>query len=327
VTSLVVVLLGGGMGCGLFVVIRAFFKDRTVPLPALRAAVASTGVSASETEVSGTPRPDLGPAQIWLARIGGGLLGSGGLTDVDRLRNQLRVLDKSVERHSYEKMLGAVAGFCLPVAVGAVLVAGGVRPPVVLILLAGLGLGLAGFLYPDLPLNDRVEQRRQAFRHTLSSYLDLVTIMMAGGSGPRSALEGAADAGDGWAFAEIRAALRRAATARRSTWEVFEELGIELGIDELRELAASISLAGESGAKIKESLSAKADAMRAAQAAQIETDAERQTEKMIVPVVVLIVGLVLFIGYGAMEAITAEPNQAQPAPDIPAQLDAGPTGP
>jgi hypothetical protein len=97
---------------------------------------------------------------------------------------------------------------------------------------------------------------------------------------------------------------------------VFDELGIELGVDELRELSASVALVGESGAKIKDSLSAKADAMRAAQAAHLEAEAERQTERMIVPVVILVVGLVLFIGYGAMQAITADHAQLDQPADL-----------
>ncbi|HAS12244.1 MAG TPA: hypothetical protein DCS55_17290, partial [Acidimicrobiaceae bacterium] len=49
---------------------------------------------------------------------------------------------------------------------------------------------------------------------------------------------------------------------------------------------------------------AKADSLRAALAAEVEAAAESQTEKMIVPVMVMILGLILFIGYGAVEAIS-----------------------
>jgi Flp pilus assembly protein TadB len=317
-TWLLAALFGGGVGCGLLLVVRAFTRDRTVPLSQVRAVLASTGVAASELDAPSVSAGanELGSLAGWLARVGVGLLGAAGLADDPGLHDRLRVLDKSIERHAYEKLLGMVAGFGLPVLTGAVLVAGGVQPPPLLILLAATAAAAGGFFYPDLPLAERAERRRRAFRHALSSYLDLVTIMMAGGAGPRSALESAAEAGDGWAFAEIRGALRRAETARRSTWEVFDELGIELGVDELRELSASVALVGESGAKIKDSLSAKADAMRAAQAAYLEAEAERQTERMIVPVVILVVGLVLFIGYGAMQAITADQAQLDQPADL-----------
>ena len=44
--------------------------------------------------------------------------------------------------------------------------------------------------------------------------------------------------------------------------------------------------------------------MRTSQAAELEAAAEQQTEKMIVPVVVMILGLVLFIAFGTVSAIT-----------------------
>ena len=133
---------------------------------------------------------------------------------------------------------------------------------------------------------------------------------MAGGGGIESALAGAADAGDGWAFAELRDALRRARMTRRTPWDTLAALGDDLGIRELNELAAAVSLAGGHGARVKDSLIAKADSMRDALAAETEAAAESQTEKMILPVMLMILGLVLFIGFGAVDAIST------PATDI-----------
>ena len=304
-TSLLSVLLGGGAGLGAFIVLRALLQKRTIDLAELGNVLSATETPVSRLGVdNSTTKADLTGVQARLGRLGVGILNAIGLTDVARLRDQLRVLDKSIERHAYEKMLGAVVGFSLPLLMVLVLAIGGVEVPVLWLFLLGLVLSIAGFFYPDLPLTERVEKRRRAFRHAFSSYLDLVTIMLAGGAGTESALQGAAEAGEGWAFAELRQALRRAEAMRRSPWEVFDELGIELGVSELQELAASVSLAGNQGAKVKQSLSAKAEAMRIAQAAELEAASESQTEKMIMPVTVLIVGLVLFIGYGAMEAIS-----------------------
>ena len=209
-----------------------------------------------------------------------------------------------MERHAYEKVLGAAVGFGIPVLMMLTLTIAGVSVNPLIGLAAAVVSAIAGFFYPDWPLADQVTEKKQAFRHALSSYLDLVTIILAGGGGIETALNGAADAGDGWAFTELRNALRRAHLTRRSPWEAFDELGEQLDIADLRELAAAVALSGGQGAKVKQSLIAKADAMRAALSAEIEAAAEIQTEKMIVPVVVLIIGMVLFIGYGAVDAIS-----------------------
>lgn len=305
-TALLVSLIGGTIGLGLFVLIRAFTRSAQVPLADLRA-----GSSAFRPRLATAAGADPGRAPQAEAGIRG-LLGRFGVTimealrvgDPVRLNDQLRVLDRTIEQHAYEKMLGSLAGFVLPILLGVVLAAGGVGVPALFILLISLVGGAGGFFYPDLPLAERVEERRRTFRHALSSYLDLVTILLAGGAGTESALEGAAEDGDGWPFAELRNALNRAALTRTSPWEAFEELGIELGVPELQELAASVALAGAQGARIKQSLTAKADALRAAQAADLEAAAERQTEKMLVPLMVMAFGLTLFIGYGAIQSIT-----------------------
>ena len=318
--AVVVALFGVGIGAGVLLIVRAF-QPRPIALHRLAAILDRPGVAVSAIGVGDDGADSLRGVGSLMARGGLTVMRTLGLADRPKLREQLRVLDKSIERHAYEKALGASAGFALPVFTVAAMSAGGVAvSPLVAAALAG-ALGAVGFVYPDLPLAEKVEARRRAFRHAFSSYLDLVTILLAGGAGIETALEGAADAGDGWAFAEIRRALRRARFTRHTPWEAFAELGAEIGVEELNELAASVSLAGGHGARIKQSLTAKADALRASQAADLERAAESQTEKMIVPVVVMILGLVLFIGFGAVSAITD--NGASTFRPAPAEHTAG----
>jgi Flp pilus assembly protein TadB len=201
-------------------------------------------------------------------------------------------------------MAGGLAGMFLPLVFAAVLAVGGVTVPAGWVAVLAVGLGIGGFVWPDLGLAERIERRRRDFRHSLSAYLDLVTIILAGGGGLETALQTSADLGEGWAFTEIRNALSRARLTNRTPWEVFDDLGTELGVDELRELAASAHLAGDQGARIRASLAAKADSMRAAQTAAIEAQAEAATEKMLLPVVTLVVGMILFIGFGVVQAIS-----------------------
>lgn len=311
-TAIVGVLIGAIAGLGVFVIVRSFIRDRTLALTDLGAIKATHGIPASmrdeRTVQAGRTSRRRGGRSGYrglAGRAGVRVLDAVGFADVGVLNDQLRVLDRTVEQHAYEKLLGAVGGFTLPILTGAILAVGGVGVSPVFVLLVSILGTVGGFFYPDLPLNERVEERRRAFRHALGSYLDLVTILMAGGAGTESALEGAAEDGQGWPFEEIRNALRRASLTRTSPWEAFEELGIELGIPELQELAASVALAGSQGARIKQSLVAKADAMRAVQAAQLEEASERQTEKMLVPLIVMALGVTLFIGYGAVESITS----------------------
>jgi len=306
--------IGAGLGAGVLIFIRGL-KPRPTPLSIAIGALDRPGLSMGAR--TNAP-PEVGLAHR-IGRSGARVMASLGLADSEALAEQLRVLDKPVERHAYEKLLGATAGFALPLLAYAALNAGGTSSSPIFAFTASVVLAVGGFLYPDLPLADQVEKRRQGFRHALSSWLDLVTIILAGGGGIETALSGAADAGGGWAFDEIRSALRRAELTGQPPWDVLDQLGDTLGIGELQELAASVRLAGRSGAKVRQSLEAKADALRAQQAADLETNAETSTEKMIVPVTVMVLGLTLFIGFGAVDAISTDGGSTPPTPTSGAQ--------
>ncbi len=297
----VAMALAAGCGFGVFVMLRGMRRRPQELTDAV--GLLQRQRRAGPISLVRQPDPDLSAIQRYLARPGLRILESVGLADQGVLERQLQVLDKSLERHAYEKMFAGLAGLLIPLFLGRALerTDNGISPMLTLtlsVVLAGLG-----FFYPDLPLSEQVRNRQQAFRHSLSSYLDLVSIILAGGGGTESALAGAADAGDGWVFAEVRSALRRGELTGRSPWDMFEELGEHYGIEELRELASSIALAGGHGARVRQSLEAKAEALRSQQLSAIESDAESNTEKMIVPVSVMVLGLIVFIGVGAVDAI------------------------
>jgi pilus assembly protein TadC len=298
-TILAVMIAGAGIGLGVFLGVRALFPR---PVPLYRALAdlerpRRPAFAGSEPASAGGTADRIGQAA---ARV----LEATGLVDLGGLEHRLRALGKPIETHAYEKLIGALGGLLIPVTFGLTLTAAGVGLAPGWTAILGVGFGLVGFMWPDLRLSEQIERRRRDFRHSLSAYLDLVTIILAGGGGLETALQTAADLGEGWAFSEIRTALHTARLTNRTPWEVFDELGGELGVDELRELAASAHLAGDRGARVRASLAAKADSMRSGQTAAIEATAEAATEKMLLPVVTLVVGMILFIGFGVVQAIS-----------------------
>lgn len=290
-------LAGAGFGYGLYLTGRVLFPPAE---PLARVLAGFDAPQRSNTDSSGLA-DRLG---AWTL----GVLEASSLVDTDRIQGRLRILGQTPEEHAYRKLVVGIAAFSLPILIAVLLAAAGVGMSAGFVGLAAVGLGIAGSYYPDLGLAEQVEQRRRGFRHALSAYLDLVTVILAGGGGLETALWEAADAGEGWAFAEIRRALRRAQLSGRTPWDVFDDLGAELGVGELSELAASARLAGDRGARIKASLAAKADSMRAQQTAAIEARSEAATEMMLLPVIGLVVGMILFIGYGVVEAISTPTN-------------------
>lgn len=173
-----------------------------------------------------------------------------------------------------------------------------------MVVLGGAAGGAVGLTLPGAVLRRRARQRRLAFGHALSTFLDLVSVLLAGGAGIETSLTAAADAGDGWAFTLLRNELIRARTRRHTPWDGLADLGRRLGVSELVDLAATVRLAGEHGARVRSSLTTRAAAVRERHLARVEADAQAATERMGLPMVLVFVGFIALLGYPALTSIT-----------------------
>jgi len=151
-----------------------------------------------------------------------------------------------------------------------------------------------------LIIRRRAASARSEADLAVSAFLDLVTIILAGGAGLETALVSAASCGDGWVFSRIRDCLARAQSTRRDLWIELREWGRACGIESLVEMANSVEIAGEHGARIRASLVAKSRSLRSRNIARIEHEAGRRTEQMGVPIVVMFIGFVIFVSYPAL---------------------------
>ncbi len=294
----VVLLLGALAGLGLLLVVRGFSR-RPMPL----ASLVSRLNRPPSIEVAVVPANQRVPARLQTNRWFTGLRGSMSSS----IARDLRILGRSIDRHVFDKLSCASAMLVMPVACSQVLALAGMRfPGGLLVAVVGSLVGCAGgFVLPDALLRSQARTRRRSFEHALSSYVDLVNVLLAGGAGVETALEAAAEAGAGPTFTELRSALVRSRTTRRSHWEVFAELGDALGIEPLIELASSMQLAGVEGARVRQSLSAKAASLRARQMANIEAAAQSASERMGLPVAAMFLGFLVFLAYPAVQQIIA----------------------
>jgi Flp pilus assembly protein TadB len=220
-----------------------------------------------------------------------------------RVRQDLAVVGRSPEVHIAEKCALALFGLLLVPAASALAALGGLHVPVIIPLWGSLIFAIVGFYIPDLGIHAEAQGRRRDFRHALGAFLDLVVIALAGGGGVETALTDASSIGNGWAFGQLRRALDTARLARQPPWHALGQLGTDLGVPELSELAASVSLAGTEGAKVRASLGAKAASLRTHELADAESAAQAATERMSLPVVLLFAGFLAFIGYPAIEHV------------------------
>ena len=172
--------------------------------------------------------------------------------------------------------------------------------PVLTTLVGALLFAAAGWCYPDVEVRSRAVAARRSWSQALTVYVDIVGISLAGGAGVEDALMVAARAGTGPQFAELDATLRAAQTRRRKLWHALDELGARADILPLRELASAVDLAAESGSRIRETLLAKANAMRIRQLTDAEADAQKASETMGIAPALMAIAAVVLIGYPAV---------------------------
>jgi len=225
-------------------------------------------------------------------------------SDVERLHRDLAVTERPIEQHALVKVVVPVLVLILGYVLLLVFAFVGIAINPAMILIFTLLFAAGSFFLPDLTLISEANERRTGFRHALSAYLDLVSIIIAGGGGLQTALTDAADAGDGWAFAEIRHTLNTAKFSDVRPWTGLGALGERYGVPELEELAANIKLAGEQGAQLENTVTTKAEVLRSRLQSEVATTAEKRSEQMLIPGGLMLMALFMFIGFAVVAQLS-----------------------
>ena len=286
-------LLGAGIGGGLLVLISGLIPAR----PALSNALAHLHrPRAGRTEQT--------ESSLLVRLVGRPVARSGaGQQLARRIEPDLRATAQTADALITRQSLCALAGLLWAPATAALMMIGGVPVSFVLPVWISLVFAASGAVIPLAALKLAAAERRRAFRHALGCFLDLVAVRLAGGAGIESALELSAASGQGWTFAELRQALAEARLMGEPPWAGLDRLGTQLHISELNELAASVALAGDEGARVRRSIAAKARTIRIRGLADAESVAQAASERMSLPIVLLMVGFVIFLGYPAVNQV------------------------
>jgi Flp pilus assembly protein TadB len=209
----------------------------------------------------------------------------------------LRLLGQETDEWFASKLGFGLAGLALLPVVGALYVLAGRNLPWTVPVAGSLAAGAALFFAPDLVTRVNAAERRRDFRHALTSYLDLVALERGAGAAPTEALEAAARVGGGWAFERIAAALDEARKATRPPWEALSHLAAETGVQELADLAEIAAIAGNDGARILDTLGARAESMRAEALAATKAQAGARSTTMVLPIAMLAGGFLVLLIY------------------------------
>jgi Flp pilus assembly protein TadB len=200
---------------------------------------------------------------------------------------ELAVLRIPVTRFYGEKVLFGLAGLAIPGLLSGLLVLLGFPLPVGVPVAGTLLLAVGMFFLPDWNVRDDARRARAEFGRALGAYIDLVALERNSGSGPRQAMEVAADIGDSWVFRRLAEELARSRWSGQPPWAALHTLAGELGLPDLADLADILRLSGEEGAQVYANLRARSASLRSAMLHAELTKANEIGERMSFPMSIL----------------------------------------
>lgn len=198
-------------------------------------------------------------------------------------RTDLLLIQQTPEQFLVTKVALALAGLLLPVLVVAGWALMGLGVPLFIPGVFGVLAAAALWFVPDWHVRDQAAKARSEFAHAAAAYLELVALRMASNVGAAQALEDAVRVGRGWAFTRIQEALLRARTDKSSPWDALDELGGQLQLPILADVADIMRLSSNDGAAVYDTLRARAKSLRTELLAAQATEANTDSEKMSAP--------------------------------------------
>lgn len=196
---------------------------------------------------------------------------------------ELALMRIPVHRFYGEKVLFALVGALLPAMLLLFLGNFGFGLPWIITPIGSIAGAIGMFFLPDYNVKDDAKAARKEFGRALASYIDLVALERNSGSGPRQAMEIAANIGDSWVFRRLAEELSRSRWSGLPPWDALRKLSDELGLPELADLADIMRLSGEEGAQVYQTLRSRSQSMRTAELNSALADANATGERMSIP--------------------------------------------
>jgi tight adherence protein C len=303
-------LVGAAVGAVLFVVVLRLAPPRVAALVQLgrldaqyQAAGCGLAVSSSGSQ-NARAGANATAAQSRLGRLVAAEFARRGISHTS-LRQDLALTGRDLEDVMGRKVISAVAGLLLALlAMVGLQVTSGLPLPPGTPIAAALVVAAGFFFLPDLEARHQAAGRRRDFRRAFGAYLDLVALEMAGSAAPAQALTSAARVGAGWPMALLRDTLFRATRSGNDQWAALTDLGVRIGVAELRDLGALVRLVERDGARVRMTLSARAATMRRRELADAQGQAAERDQSMRLAQVVIGFGFVVFLMYPAIVNVT-----------------------
>lgn len=195
----------------------------------------------------------------------------------------------------YRRFNCAVIGAAVPLAIAIAFALSGDSISVPLLTIF-IGAGAGWMLYNSY-IESRAKNAREEFSRAIATYLEGVAMRRSQGANTSTAAASAAEVSDTWVFTRIKNRMTIAHHQGKQPWDALYDLGQELQVKELSDLAAILKQAGENDTQIYESLRNHAELINGRILNDQHERANAATERLnlFFPLVALVaIGMLLF---------------------------------
>lgn len=175
--------------------------------------------------------------------------------------------------------------------------------PAVAAILVILAMGAFGVMMSVTSLWSEAARRRAHFQRVVTVWLRLTNLAMAAGVGLEEATQQATEVGTDWALLWLRQVLAEAGMAGSTIWRALDTLGRRLEVPILTEVAADLELAGTEGTRARSSMQALAGSARDAEMADAKAQANRVSQRLFLPAMLVVCGYMLYLGAAAVHQV------------------------
>jgi heme A synthase len=215
----------------------------------------------------------------------------------------MRLIGQSMDRYVVEKVAYPLFGLIGPAVFAELLTLAGVHVHWFLPTILSISFALAMYLLVERSIKQKADIAREEFRRVIATYLTLVGLVRYAGAGAVESLEVAARVCDGWVFDRIREALDDARYSNEAPWARLRVVSEEIGVPDLGEVGDIMSLVGDQGAQVYQTLIARAQSMRTSLRTTEQQRAAKATTLLYVPTSLLTLVFLVLLGYPALSRL------------------------
>lgn len=150
-----------------------------------------------------------------------------------------------------------------------------------------LASGVAGWILPDICLNQKINNRKEEIQKALPDVLDLITVSVEAGLGFDGAVMKVVEKGKGILAPEFLVFLQECKMGK-SRRESLRDMAERIDVDDFSTFAGSVIMAEQLGIAIGNVLRMQADQMRLKRKQRAEETAMKAPVKMLIPMVACI---------------------------------------